>query len=290
MTLTRRLLYVLATSSAFERTARAIQPVENVAYGRAKRYVGGRALGEALRVSERLHDAGLATSLDFFGESETDPDALKRIVEVYREAARGLTTTSADIFLEIVPSHLGLDVDIETYVRNVQRIVEVLPPKTKLHISAEESWRTANIIETTLILAAAGAPVIQTLQANLVRSDSDAERLARENVPIRLVKGAYVEPRGIARPWGEETDVAYVRLAHQIHAAGTQIILGTHDPAIAESLLAALPGASVEMLLGVRESAAVALSKRGHHVRIYVPFGDEWFRYWMRRVAESRRS
>ncbi len=290
MTLTRRLLYGLATSSAFERSVRAIQPLENLAYRRAKRYVGGRTLAEALRVSERLHTAGLGTSLDFFGESETDPDALKRIVEVYREAARALTTTSADIFMEIVPSHLGLDLDAETYVQNVQRIVEVLPPNTKLHISAEDSRRTANIIETSLILAAAGAPVIQTLQANLLRTDADAERLAREKVAIRLVKGAYVEPRRIARRWGEETDVAYVRLAHQIHAAGTQIILGSHDPVITESLLAALPGASVEMLLGVRESTAIALSNRGHHVRIYVPFGDEWFRYWMRRVAESRTS
>jgi proline dehydrogenase len=126
-----------------------------------------------------------------------------------------------------------------------------------------------------------------TLQANLRRSAPDAERLAAAGVPIRLVKGAYPEPPDVAHAWGEETDLAFLRLAHMLRAAGARVALATHDPVLREALLASPGGFSVEMLLGVREDDARALARRGVPTRIYVPFGERWFRYWMRRVAES---
>jgi proline dehydrogenase len=139
-------------------------------------------------------------------------------------------------------------------------------------------------------MGAGGAPLTATLQANLKRTPRDADRLAEAGVPVRLVKGAYVEPTDVAHPWGEQTDLAFVRLAHQLNEADAALSIGTHDPVIREALLLALPGLRVEMLLGVRPEDAQDLIRRGHHVRIYVPYGQDWFRYWMRRVAESRGS
>jgi len=102
------------------------------------------------------------------------------------------------------------------------------------------------------------------------------------------VKGAYVEQPGIAHAWGETTDLALLELAHELHRGGAELSLGTHDPVLRDTLLYALPDTSVEMLLGVRPEDARALVARNVPVRIYVPYGESWFRYAMRRFAESR--
>jgi proline dehydrogenase len=129
--------------------------------------------------------------------------------------------------------------------------------------------------------------VVATVQANLRRSEVDAERLGGGGVPVRLVKGAYLETPDVAHPWGDSTDLAFIRLARALHAAGVELTIGTHDPVIREALLGSLQGIGIEMLLGVRADDARALVRRGHRVRIYVPFGDGWFRYWTRRLAEA---
>ena len=125
------------------------------------------------------------------------------------------------------------------------------------------------------------------VQSYLYRSRDDLDRLNRLGVPVRLVKGAYVEDPRVARPWGEPTDLAFLELAHELHANGAEVAIATHDAILREALLRALPGIGVEMLLGVRSADATVLAGRGVPVRIYVPYGDGWFRYAMRRWAES---
>lgn len=127
-----------------------------------------------------------------------------------------------------------------------------------------------------------------TLQANLRRSPADGGRLTEAGVPTRLVKGAYVEPPSVAHPWGEATDTAFIRLAHSLAGAYAELAIATHDRVICEALLLALPRLKIEMLLGVRPHDAEDPVQRGHHVRLYVPYGRDWFRYSMRRLAESR--
>jgi len=96
-----------------------------------------------------------------------------------------------------------------------------------------------------------------------------------------------VEDPQVARPWGEPTDLAFLELAHELHANGAEVAIATHDAILRETLLRALPGIAVEMLLGVRSADAGVVAGRGLPVRIYVPYGDGWFRYAMRRWAES---
>jgi proline dehydrogenase len=102
------------------------------------------------------------------------------------------------------------------------------------------------------------------------------------------VKGAYVEPADIAWQHGEQTDLAFVRLSHRLAEAGVPLALATHDRALREALIRSLPHAECELLLGIRGEDAEQLAGEGRTVRVYVPFGDNWFRYWMRRLAESR--
>jgi proline dehydrogenase len=286
--LRRRLLYRLATDERFEALVGSNERTRGLALRAARRYVAGRTLDEALPTVHRLVAAGLGVSLDVFGEGVDDESAASAVVDEYRAAATATSAVDGDVYLEVVPSHLGLDLGVDVCRRHLERIVQALPAGGRLEISAEESWRTPRIIELTLALAGAGAPLVATVQANLRRSPADTDRLVEAGVPVRLVKGAYLEDADTVLPWGDETDIAFVELAHRIHAGGVPLTLATHDPVLREALLAALPGATVEMLLGVREADAVDLVGRGHGVRIYTPYGPNWFRYWMRRVAESR--
>ncbi|AYY14985.1 proline dehydrogenase [Actinobacteria bacterium YIM 96077] len=284
----RRALYGLATSSRFESLVKATGYTEDLAYRAAKRYVAGRTLDETVETVRRLAESGFGVCLDLFGEGNDDEEGVRRVVAGYEEAAAALSGTGGDVYLEIVPSNLGLDLGVDVCRRHVERLVELLPTGSRLEVSAEESWRTPRIMDLTLALAGDGAPLVATVQANLKRSPADVERLLEAGVPVRLVKGAYLETSEVAHPWGEPTDTAYLHLAHQVHAGGAGLVLATHDPVIREALLAAVPSAAVEMLLGVREDDARALVTRGHTVRIYAPYGQSWFRYWMRRVAEAQ--
>jgi proline dehydrogenase len=128
-----------------------------------------------------------------------------------------------------------------------------------------------------------------TAQANLHRTPEDVERLLDAGVHIRLVKGAYVEQPDRALPYGEFTDIAYLRLAHRLAAADAPFALATHDGVLREALLAALGPVPVEQLLGVRPDVVDDLTARGVPVRVYVTFGHNWFRYWMRRIRRITR-
>jgi len=126
-----------------------------------------------------------------------------------------------------------------------------------------------------------------TVQGNLLRSPHDADALVAAGVHVRLVKGAYVEPIG-AHPYGEATDIACLQLAHRLAAAGATWLLATHDGRLREAVHLALGPVPVEQLLGVRPAALERLHRQGMPTRVYVPYGPDWFRYWLRRVAESR--
>jgi proline dehydrogenase len=283
----RRVLFALATSARWERTVRALPGGERGAYRFAGRYVAGTGLEDALACAHRLAADGLASSIDYFGEGVVDPIEADRVVEEFVALARALDRAPEDAFASIDLSHIGLGQAGEAVHRRLEQIAAALPAGRRIQVGAEEERRADSILATVIAVARAGGAVSATLQANLRRSRADAHRLAEAGVPVRLVKGAYVEDRRLAWPWGEATDLAFVELAHELHSGGAEVALATHDPVLREALLRALPAIGVEMLLGVRSADASALAARGVPVRIYVPYGDVWFRYGMRRWAES---
>jgi len=126
-----------------------------------------------------------------------------------------------------------------------------------------------------------------TVQANLLRTPSDADALVQAGVHVRLVKGAYVEATGAHR-FGEPTDLAFLRLGFRLAERGANWSLATHDGRLREALLLAHGTLPVEQLFGVRPEVLDELRARGVPTRVYVPYGPNWYRYWARRVAESR--
>ena len=270
----RRLLFALATNERFERAVARVPGARARAWRSARRYVAGETGADALRVAAALAAKGLQASLDLFGERVSDRTEAARVTDAYVTLA-GRLPTGAWLSLDL--SHVAFD------GAALRRIAAALPDGARVQVGAEEAAVTDRVLDA--VVAAAGAPVDATVQANLPRAPADAQRLAAAGIPVRLVKGAYVEADAL--PWGAETDAAYARIALLL-GAGAALRLATHDDALHRLLLPALPAADCELLLGVRPDRAAALRAAGRRVRVYVPFGPDWFRYFMRRRAEAQ--
>lgn len=284
----RRVLFALATSERFERLVRGAPGGDRTARRLASRYVAGPTTDDALAAARDLAGHGIHSSIDYFGESVTDPAAADAVVAEYLKLARALARAPAGTYLSVDLSHLGIDLPGDDTSARLRMIAEALPAGSAIQVGAEQMDRTDRILAAVTEVRRAGGAVWATLQANLRRSQSDGRALAEAGVPIRLVKGAYVEDPARAYRWGEPTDLAFVRLAHELTDEGATISLATHDAPLRDALIRALPGAGVEMLMGVRAQDARALAAAGVEVRVYVPYGENWFRYAMRRLAESR--
>jgi proline dehydrogenase len=285
----RTLLLQLATSRRLERGVKALPGGEARAWRAASRYVAGRTASPALQTAEALLAAGHAVSVDLFGERVEDPATADRVADDYRALAAAIAGLADGAWLSLDLSHLAIDVDAGAAAARLETIARALSPGRRIQIGAEDAIHADAILGCVLELAGRGLHdrLGATVQANLLRSPADARALVEAGVHVRIVKGAYVERTG-AHPFGEPTDIAYLRLAAQLAAAGADWSMATHDGRLREGLLLAEPGVVVEQLLGVRPDVLAELHDRGIETRVYVPYGPDWFRYWTRRVAESR--
>ena len=284
--LARLAAFALATSDRVEAAVLGIPPLRRAAQHQARRYVAGPDLDAAIAAVRDLEAHGIKASVDLFGENLDDPARIDAEVDRYLQLASALSQ-HPDAYLSLDCSHFGLDRDAAACQARVERIAQALAPGAMLQLGAEENARADATFALALAAAQRRLPMMVTIQANLYRSRGDAERMTEAGIPVRLVKGAYVEREDVAHPWGPDTDRAFVQLAHRLRELGAEPALATHDPRLlAELLEPGRPGA-VEFLLGVRPDEAERLQAAGHSVRVYVPFGQRWFRYYARRVAES---
>jgi proline dehydrogenase len=279
--LDRAILFRLATSERLERAVKAVPLGEAAAWRAASRYVAGRSLTEALATATTLLERGHGVSIDLFGERVSDPAQADRVVADYVELVGALP--AGDAWLSVDMSHLALDAD------RLAAIAGALPPGRRVQVGAEDAVRADAILGCVLDVAARGLAdrLGATVQANLLRSPADADALVQAGVHIRLVKGAYVEATG-AHPFGEATDVAFLRLAFHLVERGATWSMATQDGRLREALLLAHGPLAVEHVFGVRPEVLDELHDRGIPTRAYVPYGPDWYRYWARRVAESR--
>ncbi|TFV52348.1 proline dehydrogenase family protein [Blastococcus sp. TF02A_35] len=289
MGLDRAVLFRMATSARLERAVRSRATGERLAWRAASRYVAGRTRSDALAAVDRLLAQGHGVSVDLFGELVTDVGTATDVVEHYRSLAVALPPPPAEVWLSVDLTHLALDVDPPGTADRLAAIAQALPPGRRLQVGAEDLRRTDAVLSCVLDVAGRGLAdrLGATVQANLVRSPADADALAAAGVHVRLVKGAYVEASGV-HAYGEPTDVAYLRLAFRLAEQRAAWSMATHDGRLREALLLAVGPVTVEQLLGVRPETLGDLRERGVPSRVYVPYGQDWFRYWMRRVAESR--
>lgn len=279
----------MATSQRWEQAVKALPGGEAAAWRAASRYVAGRSRGEALRTAVGLLERGYGVSVDLFGELVRDPDAAAGVVEQYQVLAAALPSSPADAWLSVDLSHLALDTDPAGAADGLAAIAAALSPGRRVQVGAEDAARADAVLGCVLNVAGRGLTdrLGATVQANLLRSPADADTLSAAGVHVRLVKGAYVEPAGAHR-FGEDTDVAYLRLAFRLAERADSWSIATHDGRLREAILLALWPVPVEQLLGVRSDDLDQLHERGIPTRVYVPYGADWFRYWMRRLAESR--
>ena len=289
MGLDRRVLFRLATSRRLERGVKRVPGGEPAAWRAASRYVAGRSRGEALAAAEQLLEQGHGVSVDLFGERVSDPAVADQVLEDYIALVAALPPPPADVWLSVDLSHLALDAGAAAAADRLAAIAVALPARRRVQVGAEQLALADPILACVMDVASRGLAdrLGATVQANLVRSSADADTLADAGVHVRLVKGAYVEATG-AHGYGEPTDVAFLRLGFRLAERGAAWSMATHDGRLREALLLAYGSVPVEQLLGVRPEVLDELHDRGVPTRVYVPYGPDWFRYWSRRLAESR--
>jgi proline dehydrogenase len=285
----RNVLFRVATSERLERAVKRVPGGEPAAWRAASRYVAGRSRSAALATVGMLLERGHGVSVDLFGERVSDPALADDVLEAYLALVAALPPPPADVWLSVDLSHLALAAGAAAAADRLAAIADALPLGRRLQVGAEEAALTDSVHACVLAVAARGLAdrLGATVQANLVRSCDDTDALADAGVHVRLVKGAYLEATG-AHPYGEPTDVAFLRLGFRLAERGAAWSMATHDGRLREALLLAHGSVPVEQLLGVRSEVLDELHDRGVPTRVYVPYGANWFRYWGRRLAESR--
>ena len=260
-----------------------------MAWRQACRYVAGHTSDEVLSVATGLLDRGHGVSIDLFGERVRDTLVADSVLADYLSLSAKLGAICGDVWLSVDLSHLALATYPEGAAERLATLAQALSSGRRVQVGAEEAAGADAVTGCLLEVAGRGLAdrLGATVQANLVRSPDDADAFAAAGVHVRLVKGAYVEPTG-SHPYGEATDIAYLQLAFRLAAAGASWSLATHDGRLREAVLLALGPTPVEQLFGVRPELLNEMQLRGVPTRVYIPYGPDWFRYWLRRVAESR--
>jgi proline dehydrogenase len=261
------------------------------------RFVAGETLEEALGALERLRAQGLRTTVDVLGEAVTSAEAATAAADEYLATLDALAAGGLDRNVSVKLSQMGLGIGEDVCRANVQRILE----RAAIHdafvrIDMEEHTTTDATLalwhELRPINAGRGDSGV-VIQAALRRSPSDIEALIAEKARIRLCKGAYVEPAAVAYPDKADVDAAYGRLMERLLGDGSFPAIATHDERLIARALefARTNGIGPErfefqMLYGVRRDLQERLVRAGYGVRVYVPFGTQWYPYFMRRLAE----
>lgn len=261
----------------------------------ASRFVAGETLDDAVPVLRRLNDSGLLTNTTLLGEGVRDEAETLAVVAAYREAldriqAEGLRTNVA-----LKLTALGLSIDEELARRNVAEVAAHAAARdNSVRIDMEESAHVEATLRIYRALRESGHENVgAVLQSYLYRSESDLAALLPLAPNLRLVKGAYLEPEDVAYPRKSDVDAAYVRLLEASLRADGFTAVATHDEKLIEHAIvfAREHGISNErfqfqMLYGVRPRLQLDLVGRGFDVLVATPYGPEWYRYLMRRLAE----
>jgi proline dehydrogenase len=261
----------------------------------ADRYVAGETVDDALAVARAIVDRGHAVSLEYTGESVRDAEIADRETEVFLALIAGARDARLPTTISFDLSHIGLLQGPEHVHRNGMRLAEAVAGwPTWLMVSAEASDRTDLVLAATERLADDGAPIGLTVQARLHRTVGDLERALALPGPVRLVKGAFLEPtdQALARESAELPD-RYLELAGTLIRSGHRVNIATHDPELVEAVLRdhsdAVDSGHVEfeMLRGLGTELLDRLQAAGHPTREYAIFGTEWWLYVLNRIAEQ---
>jgi proline dehydrogenase len=261
----------------------------------ARRFIAGESVDEAIAAARIIEKSGMLQTLDYLGESVASIAAADQATREYLNVIQRIAAAGIGRNVSLKLTQLGLTIDRATCVDNLRRILDAATSHDFfVRIDMENSPFTSvtlGIFETIWQQGYRNAGVV--LQSYLPRSVSDARRMNQLGARVRLVKGAYKEPRAVAHQSKADVDRAFVDIMRVLLAEGTYPAIATHDPAMiaATREFAAAQGIppdryEFQMLYGIRRDLQAALTQKGFRVRVYVPFGREWFPYFMRRLGE----
>jgi len=260
----------------------------------ARRFIAGETVAEAIEAARALEARGMHHTLDLLGESVTNLDGAYAATRAYLSVVEAIVAAGIERNLSLKLTQLGLDADRATAVDNLRRILERAEPAGFfVRIDMESSAYTDVTLDTFETLWHHGHRQIGVvLQSDLRRSEADLQRINALGARVRLVKGAYREPKAVAYQSKADVDAAYARMLKALLADGTYPAIATHDPAMidlarrwAGEHQIALDRFEFQMLYGIRRDLQTTLLDAGYRLRIYVPFGREWFPYFMRRLG-----
>jgi proline dehydrogenase len=261
----------------------------------ARRFIAGETTREAIDAARVVEERGLLITMDHLGESVGTIARADAATREYFEVVRQIVDSGIGRNISLKLTQLGLTVDRATCVDNLRRVLERAEPAgVFIRIDMEGSAHTEvtlEIFETLWGLGHRQMGVV--LQAALYRTEEDLPRVLRLGARVRLVKGAYKEPKTVAYQNKPDIDAAYARLMKILLASSEYPAIATHDPSMHDLAIqwAAERGLGpdafeFQLLYGVRRDLQASLVSRGYRVRVYIPFGQEWFPYFMRRLGE----
>jgi proline dehydrogenase len=259
------------------------------------RFVPGETVEDAIRAARVLEHNGLTETFDHLGENVTSLSEAEAATRDYLAVARALIESGVERNISLKLTQLGLDVDRASAVDHMRKILELAEPAGFfIRIDMESSRYTGVTLDIFETLWQQGYRRIGVvLQSDLYRSEEDLKRINALGARIRLVKGAYREPKSVAYQKKTDVDAAYVRMMKVLLATGHYPAIATHDQAMLEMARQFARQNAVsadrfefQMLYGIRRDLQSRLVQEGYRVRVYIPFGRDWFPYFMRRLGE----
>ena len=262
----------------------------------AARFVAGETVESGVAALKQLNAAGITASLDLLGEAVHNAAEARAARDTYLHTLDRIKAAGAAANISVKLTQMGLDIDAASCVENLRTIIAAAQADASfVRIDMEQSdytERTLQLFRQTFH-PQFGNAVGVVLQSYLRRTEQDVEQMIALGGRVRLCKGAYKEPEAVAFPGKRDVDANYLRCMERLLLRGNYPAIATHDVRILEHAKAFARDKGVaparfefQMLYGVRRDLQLALKRQGHNVRVYVPFGTQWYPYLMRRLAE----
>jgi proline dehydrogenase len=289
----KALFFALSRSTALQRLASKYGMATPESF--ARRFIAGETVEEAIHDARVLQSRGMLLTLDYLGESVRTTDEATAATREYVRLIDVIVASGIERNISLKLTQLGVDVDRATCVDNLRRILD---PAGRhgffVRIDMENSPYTAVTMEVFETLWQQEYRNIGVaLQAALHRTEQDVRRMIALGARVRLVKGAYKEPPAVAIQPKAEVDTAFIRLMKVLLDEGTYPAIATHDESVIASTCQYAAARNItrdrfefQMLYGIRRDLQASLVADGHRMRIYLPFGKQWFPYFMRRLGE----
>jgi proline dehydrogenase len=259
-------------------------------------FVAGETMDEAFKQVKKLNEKGIMTTLDVLGESVKDKETAEKAVNAYLDLLDAIPKAGVDSNVSLKLTQMGLDIDTEYCVQNVEKIVgKAKQLNNFVRIDMEGTPHTQRTLDVFYRLKQKYDNVGIVIQAYLYRSEKDVADLNKIKAKVRLCKGAYKEPKDLAIKKMKDIRVNFLKLADMLFRDGAYPAMATHDDKLIKAVKAyvaehnILRGAfEFQFLYGIRNKTQQKLAKEGFRVRTYVPFGTRWIPYFSRRLRERK--